>query len=136
VHATTREEVASFLKRVKRGIVQSGADPPRFLVLHRDKNSATMTRLEYTSADVKNAILELSVEDYCSGPDPDPDVRGEVWVFGKRVQELEVYVKLKLFGDSRAEGVRLISFHKAEAPLAYPLRASRPAAGPTASKEE
>ena len=118
---TTREDVADYLKRVKRAMMQSKTDPRKFVLVMRDKNISTITRLGYTRDDVRDSILGLSVEDYCQGPEPDPDVKGDVWVFGKKTQGLEVYVKLKLSGGSRLEMTRLISFHLAESPLTYPF---------------
>ncbi len=133
---TSREDTTDFLKRIKRAISKSKTDGSRFVLTTRDKNMTTQAELEYTREDIKNAILELSAVDYCAGPNRDFDIAGEVWVFGKKIQGMEIYIKLKLTGDSCAEGARLISFHKAEAPLSFPFQVHKYSAQPAHTKED
>ena len=85
----------------------------------RKKNMDTLTALGMGLHDVKNEILALSVTDYCSGPMKDPEMGGDVWVFGGNIEGKEIYIKLKLIGDHRDRGVAVLSFHPAERPLAY-----------------
>ncbi len=134
--ATSLEDAADFLKRVKRTLSQSKADSSRFVFANRDKNMTTQAALEYTREDVKRALLELSAEDYCRGPDRDVDIAGEVWVFGKTIRGMDIYIKLKLAGDSHAEGVRLISFHTAESQLHFPFRVQKYSAKPACHQED
>ena len=72
--------------------------------------------------DVKREMSSLSVMDYCSGPVSDPEIRGELWIFGKTISDKEVYIKLKLWGDKTGMGLRVLSFHWAEKPLIYPFK--------------
>jgi len=74
---------------------------------------------DYIGDYVKNEILALSVMDYCSGPMKDPEMGGDVWVFGRNIEGKEIYIKLKLIGDHRDQGVAVLSFHPAERTLAY-----------------
>ena len=110
-----RESVKSFLLAVKY------ATQP-WIMLSRKKNEATKIQLGLTDEDIREEILGLSVNDYCGGPCEDKEVKGDVWIFGKVIREEEVYIKLKLAGDEKGQGVRIISFHIPEKPLRYPFR--------------
>ena len=46
---------------------------------------------------------------------------GYYWVFGKQIDGVEVYIKLKIAGLAGAERAVCLSFHKAERPLSYPF---------------
>ena len=85
----------------------------------RKKNMDTLTTLGMGFHDVKNEILALSVVNYCSGPMKDPEMGGDVWVFGRKIEEEEIYIKLKLIGDYRDQRVAVLSFHPPKRPLAY-----------------
>jgi hypothetical protein len=45
---------------------------------------------------------------------------GEMWVFGKWLNKIEVYIKITL--GSEKDPVICISFHPAEHPMNYPLK--------------
>jgi len=62
------------------------------------------------------------ISDYHAGPLPDRDKPGEVWIFGKRIEENEVYIKLKIAHADREKIAKCISFHTAKKPLFYPFR--------------
>ena len=47
---------------------------------------------------------------------------GDIWEFGKVINGVEVYIKLKI-ADAACERIaKCISFHKAKFPLDFPLR--------------
>ena len=117
-----REAVTEFLLDAKRAI-QKGDDA--WIFVFRQNNIETLARLEFTVEDVKREILSLSVTDYCSGPINDPEIKGEVWVFGKNINDKEVYIKLKLWGDKTGKALRVLSFHCAEKPLIYEFKKNR-----------
>lgn len=112
--------IRSFLLEAKLVIQQSCQDSWRwsFSTL-REKNVNTLTELEMTLEDVKKEILSLSLLDYSSGPLEDPEIEGDLWIFGKIIRGKEVYIKLKLSGDQHGRMVRVLSFHIAERPLTY-----------------
>ena len=90
-------------------------------IVNRRKNMESLAELGLTKRNCREEILSLSVEDYCDGPKPDKDKPGEVWEFGKLIEEKEIYIKLKI---AQVEGVRLakcLSFHVAERPLCFPF---------------
>lgn len=86
----------------------------------RPKNQETIVALGLTLLNIREIILSLSVADYCHGPEKDRDKPGEIWVFGKQVQNKEVYIKLKIAHVGNEKIAKCISFHAAERPLRYP----------------
>jgi len=118
--ADKESEVRSFLLAVKHAIQKSYQGEQGWIFsTARKRNVDTVAKLEMTLEDVKSEILSLSVNDYCSGPLKDPEIKGDVWTFGKTIRGKEIYIKLKLWGDKRGQAVRVLSFHIAEAPLSY-----------------
>lgn len=111
-----RSPVIEFLLEAKRA-VQKGEGG--WIFSTRQNNIETLAELELTMEDVKREILTLSVTDYCAGPLNDPEIKGDVWIFGKVVCGKEIYIKLKLWGDKHEMDLRVISFHSAEKPLKY-----------------
>lgn len=106
------QSVRSFLMGVKLAIQKSYEDSSTFVLSTRDKNTSTIARLELTIDDIKEEIMSLSLLDYCDGPCQDPKIKGDVWIFGKAVHDEELYIKLKLSGDSRLRQLRILSFHE------------------------
>jgi hypothetical protein len=114
---TKLSEVESFLKlmRVKMRIWQI-----RFLD-DRGKNFEAIGQLEIRPAQRHKIIEELIAEDYSEGPILDKmSGWGEMWVFGKWLNKIEVYIKITL--GSEKDPVICISFHPAEHPMNYPLK--------------
>jgi len=87
-----------------------------------NENLASLLGLGLTKKNAEHEILSLSVSHYCSGPDPDQDREGNIWVFGKNIRESEVYIKLKIAGVDGVKIAKCISFHIAKCPLGYPLK--------------
>jgi hypothetical protein len=114
--------VAQFLKQFKV-LAQSG-----LYVSPREVNTQALIDMGLTFEDRRNAILSLSVEDYSSGPVQDLVQAGDVWIFGKLVNGIEVYIKLKCVeyipaGTSAVvRQAKCISFHAAKTSLPYPLK--------------
>lgn len=87
------------------------------------KTRIFMKTIGYRDVDVHQAVRKLEVVDYSSGPLKDGRGRPrDLWVFGKYLEEYEVYIKLAAYpigGDVRAV---CVSFHEAEWPLTYPYQ--------------
>jgi hypothetical protein len=112
------EEVSRFLKELKEIITQGrGLD-----VVPRTPNNQALIELGITETIRKEIILGLSVQNYSSGPLPDRDRPGEVWIFGTHIEQTEIYIKLKITSIGSVQVAKCISFHKAEGSLFYPLR--------------
>ena len=90
----------------------------------RGKNTQTLFTLEI-SRNYRNNVLEgLVMEDYAEGPIKDELHKGaDMWVFGKKVKEREVYIKITM-GSFGAQ-VICISFHLAERPMIYPYKSRK-----------
>lgn len=91
-------------------------------VVNRSANQEALAELGLTKKNRTDEILSLSTTDYHAGPLPDRDKPGEVWIFGKRIGENEVYIKLKIAHAGRERIAKCISFHTAEKPLFYPFK--------------
>lgn len=58
----------------------------------------------------------LCEDDYIKGPESDHNGEaGEIWVFGKSIENKEVYIKIKIISDD----CKCLSFHEATSPLNY-----------------
>ena len=118
METASKSQVNSFLKEFKV-IVTSGRG---LFIIPRASNNATITMLGLTRKTVELEILSLSVVDYSSGPKADRDRAGEVWIFGKAINEHEIYIKLKIVEIEETKIAKCISFHEAEFSLTYPFK--------------
>jgi len=89
------------------------------------KNLLFLSELGWVQANLMDRILSLEVENYSQGPLEDTFHPGDVyWVFGKRMEEHEFYIKLKICTPPQGgEFALCISFHHAEYPMEYPFQA-------------
>lgn len=91
-----------------------------------EPNSKTrifMKTIGYRDVDVHQAVRELEVVDYSSGPLKDDRGRPhDLWVFGKYLEEYEVYIKLAAYLVGGDVLTVCVSFHEAEWPLTYPYK--------------
>ena len=115
---TSREQVAEFLKTFKRRLDEVGW----LYVVNRKENRDGLIEIGITKTERKDIILSLIPEDYCEGPLPDDDQPGHVWFFGSTVEGQAIYIKLKL---TNTEAPKCLSFHLAEYPLRYPIKARK-----------
>lgn len=81
--------------------------------------------MDFTPAQVRETLLNLTTQDYCRGPFIDSEiVSGEVCEFGVEVDGKEIYIKLAVVEKYNLHCCKCISFHKAERPMEYPLKGS------------
>lgn len=114
------DKVRDFLQLVKETITNPVTDEGWVLV-PRLENKECICELGFKYQDIRETLLDLSVEDYCEGPCNDRDQPGELWIFGKVVQGKTVYIKLKLASLGSLRIVRVVSFHFAEHALEFPF---------------
>lgn len=112
-----KEEVASFLKEAK-SLISDG----KILLVRRSVNLQDIADIGLTFDGCTKELLSLTIEDYSSGPEPDRDYPGEIWIFGKLILGYEVYIKLKIDRAEQFKQATCISFHIAEYPLKYPYK--------------
>lgn len=111
-------EVDEFLRDV-RATLEYGS----FYFADRDKNLDAMSKMGMVEWDVRAVLEGLNSCHYCEGPLPDLDRAGDVWIFGRRYEGWDLYVKLKLEpkpGKQTVLLVKVLSFHPQEHPLAFP----------------
>ena len=122
-HASTRD-IQTFLQRCKQIISSKDIITTSFLLLRSEKTKKTMVTLGYTEKQVVKEIETLSLINFAEGPLKDKDLPGTVWIFGKWINEREIYIKLKIsqFDDpgNKVATLTCLSFHFSEKPLAYP----------------
>ena len=111
-------EVAIFLKEFKKLAACSEVD----IFVKRTEFGNAFIDIGITLSDALNELLSLSIDNYCSGPEPDKDRPGSVWEFGKNIEGKEVYIKLKIAEIAGKKYAKCISFHKAKFPMCYPLK--------------
>ena len=111
-----RKLVHEFLLEFKNLIYEN-----RFHIKPNIKNKEGLLELGFTRTQLEEIILSLSVTDYNSGPENDEYKPGYYWVFGKQIDSLEVYIKLKIVDEKGNEYAICLSFHRSEFPLRYPF---------------
>ena len=113
----TKENVEAFLNQFHQKLKV-------FSIIFRDdrgKNAQTLADLEITPKYRETVIREIKAEDYSQGPIIDTlNSMGEMWVFGKDCDGVDVYVKIAL-GKPNTNTI-CISFHTAEHPLKYAFK--------------
>lgn len=114
-----KEIIRRFLTEFKK-IVTTGRGLD---VVPRRQNIEALAELGLTKKNRRDEIMTLSVSDYCEGPEADRDKPGDIWVFGKRINEKEAYIKLKIAHVGKERIAKCLSFHVATYPLCFPCRA-------------
>ena len=112
-----RKRIEAYLSLVKKALSTGGL----LIFANREKNLAFIKRHGLTIAEIRECILCLSLSNYCNGPlyDNSGDNRHDVWIFGTKLGDVEVYIKLS-FGNS-INTIICISFHEAERVMLYPF---------------
>lgn len=87
----------------------------------RGKNAQALLDLEINPLKRKEIIERLILEDYSQGPLEElMSGIAPMWVFGKKVRETEVYIKISM-GRESSQTI-CISFHPAEYRMNYPFK--------------
>jgi len=87
----------------------------------REKNMHAISDLNLTRGERKQIIKSLTIDNYSEGPIKNLlNQWGDLWVFGKDVQNQEVYIKI-CYGQPNRSTI-CVSFHVAEFPMQYPYK--------------
>lgn len=113
----TIQEVERFLSRFHEKV-----EVFDIIILNdREKNAKTQAALDISPNAQRDVIKELRVKDYSEGPIKNIlNTWGDLWVFGKDVNEQEVYIKIAYGAPNR--NAICVSFHLAEYPMNYPYK--------------
>ncbi len=85
------------------------------------KNRKALFDLDISRLERLEIIKSIETEDYSDGPIADElNLGTEMWIFGKDVKGIEVYIKITMGGFNGR--TICISFHRAERPMDYPLK--------------
>lgn len=114
------DDIKEYLMKVKQAMTTKVTNQPCWVFVQRAENASCLLDLGLTLQDIHAVILSLSYHDYSLGPVLDHDIPGQLWIFGKFVSGIEIYIKTKLVEIGDLQVVRIISFHPAEQPLQYP----------------
>lgn len=80
----------------------------------------TLVDLDYDANDVAARLGELTLQEYSETLVDKDDINPPLlFVFGKDINEKQVYIKLKIKGD-QTKYVLCVSFHYAEEPMRFP----------------
>lgn len=115
----TKQEIISFLTEF-----QTIASVTGVILIPRTKTIQCLFTLRMTREEALDEILNLTYQEYSSGPeaDSDPTYGGDVWIFGKQIGGNLVYIKLKIDVVAGNKVAKCLSFHCAEYPLHFPFR--------------
>jgi hypothetical protein len=93
-----RRFVRQFLQEFKSLIFENG-----LFVKDRQINRQHLLELDLTAKQREEIVLSLSILDDSSGPIKDEHGTGNYWVFGRQIDAVEVYIKLKIAGSPGSE---------------------------------
>ena len=115
------QQINEALRKIKVAVNLGGSN---FVFRRRQKNEDTLLKLGYLHKHVLEEILGLTFRNYCSGPAANisrsGSMKGAVWVFGKEISKIEVYIKIQIIPQSNENKCVCISFHEAERVMRYP----------------
>ena len=113
-----RFQILRFLVDFKNLISQGN-----YYITNHLKNLQALAALGITLRQRDEAIFAIQLEDYVSGPLLDKYHPGNIWVFGKNIESIEIYIKLKIITYNNGnEKAVCLSFHPAEKSMDYPFR--------------
>lgn len=124
-----RKEVIDFLKELNEIIGKDDFDiDSSFVLIRKNKlndetHSTTFTLLDlnYDVSEVIARINELTISEYSETLlDKDDVAPPKLYVFGKKINEKLVYIKLKIKGDQKRR-ILCVSFHYARDPMIFPF---------------
>jgi hypothetical protein len=109
---TTLSEVDAFLRAFKTKM-----EIFTIIYLDREKNRQALLALEIMPGTRDKILKELTAENYYWGPTKDYDSGPDLWEFGVKFKEEEVYIKITM--GAMGKPVICISFHCAERVIEY-----------------
>src|SRR5690606_251145 len=112
---STQEEVDQFLKDFKVKLSVFGV-----VFTQRGKNFETLVVLELTTVNRTELLKKLTVQDYYKGPTQDSDKGADLWEFGIKVKQKDIYIKITMGRINSS--VICISFHIAERSINHPFK--------------
>lgn len=123
-----KKEVMAFIEDLKKILQDTNFDIDRNLKLIKKKKGKekfstpyTLLSLDYDAYDVVERLKELTVEEYSETLVDTDDINPPLlFVFGKDINNRQIYVKLKI-KEGQDKYVLCVSFHYAEHSMTFPF---------------
>lgn len=120
-------DVKAFLEELKKILNMKDFDIDNNLLLVKSSKDEvqyttayTMVDLEYDSGDIVDRLKELTLQEYSETLiDKDDDKPPLLFVFGKDINNKQVYIKCKIKGET-TKMVLCLSFHYAKYDMLFP----------------
>lgn len=126
---STKQEVTAFLKQLKELLGKEDFDIDRDITIIRTKKKKederystpyTLLDLNYDTSDVVDRLKELSVHEYSETLVDKDDLNPPLlFVFGKNIDDKQIYVKLKITANP-SDHILCVSFHYAKEKMIFP----------------
>lgn len=122
-----KKDVKKFLEELKAIINDVSFDSDDDLIIIKSSKDEvqystryTLLDLDYDTVDVVDRLKELTVSDYSETLiDKDDDKPPLLFVFGKDINNRQVYIKLKIKGENNRR-ILCLSFHYAKHKMKFP----------------
>ena len=122
-----KKDVKKFLEDLKAIINDVSFDSDDDLIIIKSSKDEvqystryTLLDLDYDTVDVVDRLKELTVSDYSETLiDKDDDKPPLLFVFGKDINNRQVYIKLKIKGENNRR-ILCLSFHYAKHKMKFP----------------
>lgn len=118
----SQQQINIALEKIKNTI--SDETNGNFQLVKRKENEDTLIKLGYLHTHFLEVILELTYKNYCNGPEMNVsntgNSKGAIWVFGKNIDSIEIYIKIHIVPQGSKNQCICISFHEATRKLNYP----------------
>lgn len=124
-----KREVVAFLNELKELLGQEDFNiDTDFILIRKDKKGDnrkystpyTLLELDYDTEDIIARLKELTVEEYSETKIDKDDLHPPLlFVFGKNINNKQVYVKLKIKGNQQ-KYILCVSFHYAKEKMTFP----------------
>ena len=122
-----KKDVKNFLEELKAIINDVSFDSDDDLIIIKSSKDEvqystryTLLDLDYDTVDVVDRLKELTVSDYSETLiDKDDDKPPLLFVFGKDINNRQVYIKLKIKGENNRR-ILCLSFHYAKHKMKFP----------------
>lgn len=124
-----KQEVTVFLKQLKELLGKEDFDIDKNITIIRTKKEKederystpyTLLVLNYDTSDVVDRLKELSIQEYSETLVDKDDLNPPLlFVFGKNIDDKQIYVKLKMKGNP-SDHILCVSFHYAKEKMLFP----------------
>lgn len=91
-------------------------------IVPRQKNINGLKSLGVSKNEAIDEILDLTYNEYSSGPEKDENANGDIWIFGKIISGKLIYLKLKIDCLCGRKIAKCLSIHPAEFTMNFPLK--------------